>query len=481
MNNLKKIFISILILLSCLTTKAERFTYVTSNNDTLYFTVTSFINQRVELIQGSYRQYSNLTIPEIVEYDGDDYTVTSIGRQAFYFNPFIQSITIPNSVVSIDEWAFVGCSNLRTINIGSNVSSISDYNFFECPALQNIVVSDANDYFCSIDGVLYDKERTILLSVPAAKSGELLIEPSVFDIRFYAAKSCTNLTKVVLPENLETIGDGAFESCTSLESINFPKTLTQIGKRAFYNAPLLGVAVIPDELSVIGESAFENAKFTAISIGANVDTIKRNAFANCVNLKTLVMKGNPRVRPNNFSNCDKLSTIVCLTDKPSKVDSAFFTGAMWYNVTMYVPCGKENVYHTDAKWRYFRNTISFSNCEEIITNVENKENENILVSKNENTEGCGNLNLEYVLEGTNVSLVDVKDGLEEIKIYPNPATSQIIVSVEKNGEIFLYNMQGGLEFAKKVSRGENVIDVSRLSQGTYVLRKGQVSKLIIKQ
>lgn len=480
MNNLNKIFISLIVLLSCLTTKAESFTYVTSNNDTLYFTVTSFINQRVELVQGPYRQYTHLSIPEVVEYDGDDYTVTSIGRQAFYFNPFIQTVSIPNSVTFIDDWAFVGCSNLRIVNIGSNVFDISDYNFFECPNLQKIEVAANNDYFCSVDGVLYDKEKSILLAVPATKSGELIVESNVVAIKDFAAKSCSNLTKVVFPGNLEIVGNSAFESCTSLQSINFPNTLTQIGKKAFYNAPLVGVAVIPDGVNVVEESAFENAKFTAISIGVNVDTIKRNAFANCVDLTTLIMKGNPRVRPNNFSNCEKLSTIVCFTDKPAKVDSAFFTKAMWYNVTMYVPCGKEYDYHTDAKWRYFRNTISFSICDELFTKAATKTQENILVSKDENSGECGNLNIEYVLETLDVSLENVRNSLEEIKLYPNPAISQIIVSSKENGEIFVYNMQGGLEFARKIAKGENIVDISHLAKGTYVLRKGQVSKLIIK-
>lgn len=119
---------------------------------------------------------SEISIPASVEYSDAIYSVTSIGRNAFYKCTKLASITIPNSVTSIKEYAFPYCSGLTSITIPNGVISIGEYAFF----------------------------------------------------------SCGNLTSVTIPNGLATIGECAFELCTSLESITLPRTLTAIGDAAFW-------------------------------------------------------------------------------------------------------------------------------------------------------------------------------------------------------------------------------------------------------
>ena len=71
----------------------------------------------------------SISIPESVTYEGEEYSVTSIGESAFYDCIDLTSITIPNSVTSIGESAFEYCTDLTSISIPNSVTSIGDYAF----------------------------------------------------------------------------------------------------------------------------------------------------------------------------------------------------------------------------------------------------------------------------------------------------------------------------------------------------------------
>ena len=137
-------------------------------------------------------------------------SVTSIGNYAFDACKSLTSITIPDSVTSIGNWAFRGCTSLISITIPGSVTRIGDYAFALCKSLTAINADINNPNYCSIDGVLYDKNQTMLIACPGGKES------------------------VTIPESVTSIGDYAFARCKSLRSITIHRSVTSIGKDAFF-------------------------------------------------------------------------------------------------------------------------------------------------------------------------------------------------------------------------------------------------------
>ncbi len=145
-------------------------------------------------------------------------SVTSIGDYAFY-DCNISSITIPNSVTSIGVGAFYSCTSLTSITIPYSVTSIGDYAFYDCNILTSIHVAIDNPTYCSVDGVLFNKDKTILMTYPRGKQGVYEIPNSVTSIGDIAFEGCTGLTSVIIPNSVTSIGNCAFFGCIGLTSV----------------------------------------------------------------------------------------------------------------------------------------------------------------------------------------------------------------------------------------------------------------------
>ncbi|MCH4201382.1 MAG: leucine-rich repeat domain-containing protein [Bacilli bacterium] len=161
-------------------------------------------------------------------------SVTSIGYGAFWGCSSLTSVVIPDSVTSIGDYAFYYCSSLTSIVIPNSVTFIGDYAFYYCSSLTSINVNDDNSNYSSLDGVLYDKDKTTLINYPCAKLDNVFAIPnSVTSIGNSAFSSCTSLTSIVIPNSVTSIGDYAFYNCSSLTSIVIPNSVTSIGDYAF--------------------------------------------------------------------------------------------------------------------------------------------------------------------------------------------------------------------------------------------------------
>ncbi|MDR3170515.1 MAG: leucine-rich repeat domain-containing protein [Treponema sp.] len=161
-------------------------------------------------------------------YDSDDEEYYELSGNYFNIignNTYIKGITLPSTLTSIGDYAFVECSGLTSVDIPGSVTSIGVGAFGWCSSLTAFTVAASNTAYSSAqDGILYDKDKMTIISVPGGKSGIL-----------------NNL-----PNTLTSIGDEAFADCSGLTSVTIGAGVISIGKRAFYDCDELTTVIFEE-------------------------------------------------------------------------------------------------------------------------------------------------------------------------------------------------------------------------------------------
>ena len=229
--------------------------------------------------------------------------VTNIEWEAFAYCTNLTSVTIPNSVTNIGDDAFFGCTSLTDITIPHSVTSIGSDPFGDCENLAEIKVVSDNSNYVSVSGVLYNKDKTLIICYPAGKKDKtyniidgvtsidrgtfggcesltsVTIPDSVTSIGHSAFNGCTNLTYMIIPDSVTSIGYWVFMGCTNLKRITIPGSLSSIGRMDFYYCTSLTNVTIPDGITEIEDLAFYSCtSLTSITIPASVKTVGKEAF-----------------------------------------------------------------------------------------------------------------------------------------------------------------------------------------------------------
>jgi len=270
---------------------------------------------------GAFRNCFNLTSITISD------SVTSIGNSAFEGCTSLTSITIPNSVTSIGDWVFSGCTSLTNITIPNSVTSIGEATFSNCTNLTVINVDINNTVFSSEDGVLYNYNKSTLISVPAGISGSFSISNSVTSIGDWAFLGCRSLTSITIPDSVTSIGWAAFANCTSLTNITIPDSVTSIGDYAFGGCTSLTSITIPNSVTTIGSSTFNGCtSLTSITIPDSVTSIGIRAFSDCTSLTSITIPNSvTTIGSSTFNGCTSLTNIT-IPDSVTSIGIRAFGG-----------------------------------------------------------------------------------------------------------------------------------------------------------
>lgn len=288
--------------------------------------------------------------------------ITSIRDYTFYDCESLENITIPDNITSIGNNAFEGCQFLTTITIPAGVTSIGDCAFIHCAHLTSINVDGGNPNYSSLDGNLFNKDKTTLIQYALSKEDTYYSIPdSVTTIVGYAFSLCYNLTSITIPDSVTDIGAGAFLYCGELTSIDvdsanpsycsvdgnlfnkekttlvqylegktdthytIPDSVTSIGEHAFDGCDYLTSVTIPNSVTSIGDWAFSLCfELSSITIPNSVTSIGIRAFENCESLTSITIPdGVTSIGNGTFLSCINLGNITIPNSVTSIDDSAF--------------------------------------------------------------------------------------------------------------------------------------------------------------
>lgn len=275
--------------------------------------------------------------------DGGANPLRNAGK--LYLNgKLIETLIIPDTITSINDYAFYGCSSFTSVIIPQNITSVGAAAFCTCSGLISITIDCINsidDYAFSgckeLKSVLWNAERCIT----AGSYGEF-----IFD-------NCKNLTNIEIGNNVKVLPPYVFANCSSVTNITIPDSVTAIGDYAFYSCTGLTTITIPDNVSYIGDSSFRGCiKLNNVIIGNSATSIGERAFYECSELVSMILPDSViSIGRDAFFGCDEFEYV-------------FYNGMLeqWKKITSYnsileskvyfyresMPTGYGNYWHYDV-------------------------------------------------------------------------------------------------------------------------------------
>lgn len=335
------------------------------------------------------------------------------------------TITFAGELTTIEKFAFYGCRNILSLTIPNSVTSIGEYAFYMvCNVEYNGTAQSSTNWdakclngYIENNLVYSDATKTKLCGCPSFVFGAMIIPNTVITIGREAFAYCDGISSVTIPNSVTTIEYGAFDGISKVTELTIPASVTSIADQVFRswseslttirvedgnpnydsrndcnalietatNTLLLGCVntVIPNTITVIGEYAFNQCEnLTSVIIPASVTEIEMNAFCDC-GLTEITLPGSlEEIGGQAFYRCE-LTKITCLaTTPPVCTDGSYSSlSGIDRSIPVYVPKGSIAAYQSAKDWKEFTNIqaytknyglyvkgeqVTFDNCGDIL-------------------------------------------------------------------------------------------------------------------
>ena len=326
----------------------------------------------------------------LISYKGDKPTgelvikegTTCIGFEAFLNCGGLNSVTFPQSVVYVDQDAFANCTGLKAVHI-TDLAAWCGIDF------QYAFQGSSNPLTYAHHLYLNGEEVT-----------DLVIPESVTSIGDYTFDNCTALTSITIPDGVTSIGTCAFRSCENLTSVTIPPSLATIGGGAFIWCFNLGAVyisdlaawcgitfienavnplcygahlylngeevidlVIPEGVTNINNYVFQNySHLTSVTIPDGVTTIGEYAFNGCSGLTSITIGNNVNsIGQWAFGRCEKLKDVYCYAESvPESINTTFFNETNIEEATLHVPAASVSAYQAVEPWKNFKEIVALT-------------------------------------------------------------------------------------------------------------------------
>jgi len=265
------------------------------------------------------------------------YSVVSISDYAFSGSG-ITSVTIPNTINSVGNFAFENCTSLTSFNSGIRASSIGNSAFSGCSSLNSITFSTR---------------------VETIGSG--------------AFENCTSLTSITIPPMITSIKNNTFYGCSALNSIVFDESVTSIENNAFAGCSALTSITLPKWLKTVGTGAFESTGLTSVVLPDGLTSIGFGAFGGCRDLASVTIPFSVTSIGNYaFNFCTNLNSISCSIVTPLVINANVFSFVNQAACKLIVPTNSVNLYKAANVWKDFSPITDNSNLKVDDFSLQNK-------------------------------------------------------------------------------------------------------------
>lgn len=276
------------------------------------------------VIMGYTGNAKEVTIPSNL----NGYMVTAIGECAFEGSS-IRTISMPDTVTEIGDWAFMNTKSLVAVTLSCNLTKIGS-GAFSGSALASVHIpktltecgmfpfNDCRDLVVTMESGIAKIPDSLFKHAGISR---IVIPNSVAEIGEGAFEGCTGLKTISLPDSLKTIGENAFEGA-SITSVKIPNTVTAIASGAFANCTNLSSIKLPAIQPEMGERVFANTAITALPYTAGY-TISEGAFCSTGTLRSLSLTKVSKIGSYAFWDCSNLKTLKISGDVKDMGTAAF--------------------------------------------------------------------------------------------------------------------------------------------------------------
>lgn len=309
--------------------------------------------------------------------------VKEIKEAAFSYCSALEEIHLSKVLTKIGKEAFYACSSLTEITLPKKVINIGEDAFGACKALKEIKVEAGNTAFTSIDGVLFNKEKTTLLTFPFANTANYQVPVGTTKIAPSAFSECNKLASIQFPNTLIEIGSEAFYKCLKLENITFPNSITAVGEGALYGCEGLLQVELSKSMTIIPDNLLSKCtKLQKIKIPEGINKIAYQAFSNCSSLTQVEIPASVNnIESESFKACESLNEIYCYIKEPLTIEEDVFKGVNVGTCNLYVTAESIEQYKNSEVWKNF-----------LVKPIPNTTGKNNVIQQNENeiVKVCGN-------------------------------------------------------------------------------------------